>query len=128
MALNIEVFVKHLRENAHPSVSNGKCGIYVRQALQAAGASIPRPYPPTGEAYGPTLRMLGFHEIVVDNPDTFHFRRGDVMVMDSYKGNGGEGHVAGYDGQVWISDFIQRDFWAGPSYRTVRPRYAVFRY
>jgi type VI protein secretion system component Hcp len=40
------------------------------------------------------------------------------------------GHVAGYDGKDWISDFIQLYFWAGPQYRNQRPRpsYAVYRY
>jgi hypothetical protein len=105
----------------------GECGIYVRKALQAGGAKIPQPYQPTGKEYGPALQMLGFHEITVENPDKFNFIRGDVMVMESYKASGA-GHVAGYDGQHWISDFIQRDFWAGKDYRNARPHYAVYRY
>jgi hypothetical protein len=38
------------------------------------------------------------------------------------------GHVAGYDGKHWVSDFVQRDFWAGKEYRKERPHYAVYRY
>lgn len=28
----------------------------------------------------------------------------------------------------WDSDFIQKDFWAGPHYRKQRPAYVVYRY
>jgi hypothetical protein len=38
------------------------------------------------------------------------------------------GHVAGYDGKHWVSDFVQRDFWAGKAYRKEKPHYAVYRY
>lgn len=75
--------------------------------------------------------MLGFHQITVENPDTFHFLKGDVMVMEPYIGSANHaGHVAGYDGRNWISDFAQNDFWAGPRYRkqNPRPNYAVYRY
>jgi len=76
-----------------------------------------------------TLERLGFHEITVDDPDKFNFIRGDVMVMEPYEGSKvSAGHVAGYDGKNWISDFVQVDFWAGPGYRNKRPHYAVYRY
>lgn len=49
--------------------------------------------------------------------------------MEPYeKSTNNAGHVAGYDGRNWISDFIQNDYWAGPRYRTERPKNAVFRY
>jgi hypothetical protein len=128
MPVDIDKFVKRLKDNADTTGwGKGQCGQYVRMALQAGGAKIPHPYPATGKEYGPTLLMLGFHEITVENPDKFHFMKGDVMVMESYKANGA-GHVAGYDGKKWISDFVQTDFWAGPDYRKKRPTYAVYRY
>ena len=76
------------------------------------------------------MERLGFHEITVDDPDHFPFIRGDVMVMQPHRGGEQAGHVAGYDGRYWISDFVQRDFWAGPDYRNQKPRpsYAVYRY
>jgi hypothetical protein len=54
----------------------------------------------------------------------------DVMVMQPHNGGLQAGHVAGYDGQKWISDFVQTDFWAGPVYRNQipRPSYVVYRY
>lgn len=127
MPVDIDKFVKHLRANADEvGFGKGQCGVFVRKALQAGGAKF-SPYPPIGKEYGPTLLMLGFHEITVVNPDTFSFMKGDVMAMEPYKGSTA-GHVAGYDGQNWVSDFVQRDFWAGPKYRKERPKYAVYRY
>lgn len=128
MPVNLEKFTKHLRAHAAKGPpGKGRCGEYVRKALQAGGAKFNGKYPPTGKEYGPALEMLGFHQITVENPDKFSFIKGDVMVMDPHKGSTA-GHVAGYDGRDWISDFIQRDFWAGPAYRKERPHYAVYRY
>jgi hypothetical protein len=131
MPVNIEKFVKHLRDHAaRDHHGQGKCGEYVRKALQAGGANFYGSYPPTGKEFGPTLEMLGFHQITVADPDHFPFIRGDVMVMQPHKGGKQAGHVAGYDGQFWVSDFFQTDFWAGPAYRNQKPRpsYAVYRY
>lgn len=128
MPIDIGKFTKHLHSAADKrGYGKRRCGEYVRKALQAGGANFHGAYPETGKEYGPTLLMLGFHEITVDDPDTFNFMGGDVMVMDPRKGSTA-GHVAAYDGQHWISDFVQRDFWAGPDYRTQRPHYAVYRY
>jgi hypothetical protein len=114
MPVDIDKFIKRLNDNADTSGwGKGQCGQYVRMALQAGGAKIPQPYPATGKEYGPTLLMLGFHEITVENPDKFHFMKGDVMVMESYKANGA-GHVAAYNGKM---DFRLRSDrllgWAG---------------
>ncbi len=130
MPIDLDKFTKQLRANADPGPpGHGKCGEYVRKALQAGGADFGGSYPAKAKSYGPTLEMLGFHEITVDNPDHFGFIKGDVMVMEPYKGSkNNAGHVAGYDGKRWISDFIQRDFWAGHDYRMQRPSYAVYRY
>lgn len=127
MPVDLNQFAQHLRNNALTSPGQGKCAKYVRLALQAAGAEIPQ-YAGSGKNFGPVLLQLGFHEITVNNPDTFHFMRGDVMVMQPYAGGNPHGHVAGYDGSRWISDFIQTDFWAGPGYRAERPSHAVYRY
>jgi hypothetical protein len=132
MTVDIEKFVKHLRAAADPKPpGHGKCGEYVRKALQASGANFNEYGPPHyGKLYGLTLERLGFHEITVDDPEHFPFIRGDVMVMQPHRGGKQAGHVAGYDGRHWISDFVQNDFWAGPDYRNQKPRpsYAVYRY
>lgn len=132
MPIDIEKFVGYLGKHAlKDQHGKGKCGEYVRKALQAGGAHFNEYGPPHyGKEYGLTFERLGFHEITVDDPDHFPFLRGDVMVMQPHKGGKQAGHVAGYDGKFWISDFVQRDFWAGPDYRNQKPRpsYAVYRY
>ena len=127
MSLNIDRFAKYLRENAVPGFGRGRCGEHVRKALQAGGAHISPPYPPSGRLFGPTLLKLGFRSLVVSMPDEFRFLKGDVVVMQPYSGGNVHGHVAGFDGTNWISDFIQRDFWAGPGYRKYRPAFIIYR-
>lgn len=127
MPVDIDKFTKHLRKHAVGGYGASNCAQWVRQALQAGGAIVPQPYPPTAKEWGPTLLRLGFHETTVEDPDKFHFLKGDVMVMEPYKGGKPAGHIAGYDGKNWISDFVQRDFWAGPDYRTQKPSYVVYR-
>lgn len=131
MTINIDKFIRHLHANAdHVGFGHRKCGEYVRKALQAGGAHFNEYNPPrAGKLYSVTLERLGFRQVPVDDPDQFHFMRGDVMVMEPYIGSTA-GHVAAYDGRQWISDFIQRDFWAGPAYRNQKPRptYAIYRY
>lgn len=127
MSIDLNQFAYHLRINALSGYGQGKCAKHVRFALQAAGAQIQQ-YASSGRTFGPVVLQLGFHEIDVTNPDTFHFMKGDVMVMQPYIGGSPHGHVAGFDGSEWISDFRQTDFWAGPGYRSERPSYAVYRY
>lgn len=127
MPVDLTLFAQSLRSNALPGFGQGKCAKHVRLALQAAGAQIPS-YAGSGKDFGPILQQLGFHQITVENPDTFHFMRGDVMVMQPFTGGNQHGHVAGYDGSKWISDFIQTDYWAGPGYRAERPSNVVYRY
>ncbi|MEW7849412.1 hypothetical protein AB2N08_11990 [Massilia aurea] len=127
MLIDLDKFTKHLRSNALPKYGKGRCGEYVRKALQAGGADFNGKYPPRGKEYGPALEMLGFHKISAADPDKFSFLKSDVMVMEPYKGSTA-GHVAGYDGKSWISDFVQNDFWAGPAYRKEKPKHAVYRY
>ena len=127
MAVNLYDFTQHLRSHALTGFGQGKCAKHVREALQAGGAQISQ-YAASGKDFGPVLIQLGFHPIAVDNPDKFQFVRGDVMVMQPYTGGNSHGHVAGFDGTRWISDFVQTDFWAGPGYRAERPAYVVYRY
>ncbi len=47
MTINIEKFVKHLLAAAAPKpTGHGKCGAYVRKALQAGGAHFNEYVPP----------------------------------------------------------------------------------
>jgi hypothetical protein len=121
--LNIAAAVAHLRANAQPH-STGMCARYVRLALKAGGVEI-QPFPPIARIYGPPLTQCGFVNI---NPFLEYTpQAGDVVVIQNYPGGKNAGHIAMYSGSEWISDFKQRDIWAGPGYRAKKPRIDIFR-
>jgi hypothetical protein len=125
MPLDKEKFAKTLRKKANAK-SKGKCAFYVRIALQSAGVAVGA-HPIHAKDYGPTLRRIGFTEIVVENPDTYKFMKGDIVVIQPHPGGSNSGHIAAFDGTQWISDFTQRDFWSGPQYRKHKPSHAFYR-
>ncbi|MBV8633681.1 MAG: CHAP domain-containing protein [Burkholderiaceae bacterium] len=126
MAFDSDKFATYLREHARAH-SQAHCARFVRRALEAAGASTSG-YSVNAKSYGPLLLRNGFRTVKVDNPDKFTPQKGDIVVMDSTKQGGQAGHIAGYDGKNWISDFIQRDFWPGAAYAKEKPEYVVYRY
>jgi hypothetical protein len=125
MPLDTVKFAQYLRKKAGVK-SQGRCAFYVRLALQAGGASL-ADHPAHAKDYGPTLRRIGFREIVVDDPATYRFMQGDVVVIQPYPDGNKSGHIAAYDGRQWMSDFKQRDFWSGPQYRKLQPSHAFYR-
>jgi hypothetical protein len=60
-------------------------------------------------------------------PDKFPFQQGDIVVIQPTKHGNPAGHIAGYDGKDWISDFVQRGFWPGSAYEKEKPGYVVYR-
>ena len=90
------------------------------EAIEAGGITIGR----TGSAkdYGPLLERAGVVPLGPGEP----IRAGDVVVMQQLR-PGHAGHMAMYDGTQWISDFRQDHFYPGPEYRTIRPRYTMYR-
>jgi len=125
MSFDVEKFASHLRMHAEGQ-SLGRCARYVRLALEAGGA-ITAGHPLRAKDWGHILTRNGFRSIAVPDPERFRFQKGDIVVIQPYRGGNPAGHIAGFDGQKWISDFAQRDFWAGPTYRRERPEYAVYR-
>nr|WP_314543256.1 hypothetical protein [uncultured Massilia sp.] len=125
MSFDTEKFAAHLRAHAGRH-SQSSCAKFVRRALEAAGADTGS-YPNYAKHYGPILLRNGFHAISVDNPDEFAFQKGDIVVMNATKNGHQAGHIAGYDGTQWISDFVQRGFWPGPAYAREKPNYVVYR-
>ena len=117
---DVNAAVRRLDANAGSS-STGRCAQYVREALEAGGLDTSG-HPATAGGYDVFLERKGFERLdptAVANP-----QRGDVVVLQDPEG--GAGHIDMYDGSRWVSDFVQRDFWAGPRYRGVAV-YSVFR-
>ena len=88
---------------AHSS-STGRCALYVRKALQAAGYE----FTPNPSAYQyatrGTLANAGFVKISNNTPPQI----GDVVVFDRSSKHR-HGHIQIFDGSNWVSDFRQSD-------------------
>jgi hypothetical protein len=122
------------------STSQGKCAQYVREALEAIGFKINRPYSvyngpniykykngaktliwKHGESYsmakdyGPSLMGAGFSEITPDVD--YKPQDGDIRVFPSPNGNHPAGHIDIWDGQNWVSDFVEWNKIPGTPYK-----------
>ncbi|GAA5562409.1 muramidase family protein [Acinetobacter seifertii] len=100
--LDMDIFAKTLRKRAE-SKSQGKCAKYVRIALEAAGANTTG-HPVPASDWGPTLIKNGYKEVT---PAFDHPQKGDIYIITKTASHQ-YGHIAGYDGTQWISDFRQK--------------------
>lgn len=110
---NVDKFVSTLISNAGSS-SSGKCARHVRLALNAAG--VEGTAGASAYMYKDWLPSKGFHEISTSTTP----QAGDIIVNASgYNGKNAHGHVQGYTGSQWISDFKQSkpDMRAATMYR-----------
>lgn len=89
---------------AHNS-SVGRCALYVRKALQAAGYKFTSQASAYMYANG-TLAGAGFTKI---NHSNYQPQIGDVVVFNRTSKNP-HGHIQIYDGKGWVSDFRQNKF------------------
>jgi RHS repeat-associated protein len=129
--LNINAFVNALNHNAAANAnSTGKCATYVRQALEESGANTSG-HPQFPKDYGPFLVQLGFSEISVNG---YSPRAGDVAIIQPYNQDA-PGHIEGWTGSQWVSDFPQHYYpktpgsgvYPGQPYRNKQPPYAIYR-
>ena len=109
--------VERLTSNSAPSIaaasasgaalgrSIGRCALYVRRALQAAGYSF-TPQPSAYQYANGTLASAGFVKLSNDN---YAPQVGDVAVFNRTAKNI-HGHIQIYDGNQWVSDFRQPKF------------------
>lgn len=122
--LDIPKFVQALDNNAQPH-STSKCGRYVGKALKAGGIDVGNH---DGKDYGPYLKDAGFSEVSPDNYDPL---AGDVVVIQPYPEGNPAGHVEGFDGTHYVSDFVQPQpgVYPGQGYRDAQPQpaYAIYR-
>jgi len=125
MPFDTDKFATYLRKHAGPH-SRSSCAKFVRRALEAGGADT-KGHPTPAKLYGPTLLSNGFHAISVEDPNKFQFQQGDIVVIQPTRHGNPAGHIAGYDGKTWVSDFVQHGFWPGPAYAKEKPDYVVYR-
>ncbi|WP_229505676.1 CHAP domain-containing protein [Massilia genomosp. 1] len=114
-----EVAVQYLNEHGGAD-SLGRCGEYVRKAIEAGGTQLNRHR--RAKDYGASLLTSGFVEI--ENTIT---RAGDVAVIQPIPGHP-SGHMAMFNGTIWVSDFRQlHGYYPGPGYRQLRPPVKFYR-
>lgn len=120
---DIEKAVTALNTNAEPN-SIGRCARYVRMAINAGGVATPS-NPVSAKDYKGYLETLGFKQV-----STTSYEKGDIAVFESFQGKSKfheHGHIQMWNGTQWVSDFKQRDFWAGSDYRTYKPGHVIYR-
>lgn len=124
--LNVNQFATHLRTSAHAN-SQGKCAKYVRQAIEAGGGILVGSRPYHAKDYGPMLLLMGYRQLEIDMPDAAVYLKGDIVVHQPLANGSISGHIAGFDGTRWYSDFKQNDLWGSNGYRTRKAQYAFYR-
>lgn len=102
--INVSKFSNKL-ESISARRSTEKCARNVRIALQTAGADVTN-HPIAAANWGRTLEKNGYKQIkpAFNNP-----QKGDIYIIDSTS-NHVYGHIAGYTGSEWISDFRQNSY------------------
>ena len=98
--------------------SRNCCAWYVMKALHAGGSPA---YILPAYAYSWLLPQLGFDEVAAEG---YTPQMGDIVVFPKVDGHIW-GHIQMWNGQQWISDFMQKGFYAAVGYRGCG--YRIFR-
>lgn len=118
MSWNKYLAAQYAKDNAE-SQSVGLCARYVTNAIIYGGLEIPRTQ--FAKDMGSTLLIAGFKYAII-NIDI-----GDIAVIQPIA-NHPYGHVCIFDGDNWVSDFIQRTMYPGQAYREAMPPFIIFRH
>ena len=115
--------VKMINANAQPR-SRGLCAMYVRSAIEQAGAPT-FGFPGNACEYTEFLPKLGFRKIATHKSSNYKPSAGDIMVFASKPGHR-SGHIAMYNGKMWVSDFKQpKGMWVAKAYE-LEPEWTVY--
>jgi RHS repeat-associated protein len=103
----------------------GHCALIVRLSLEAGGLKTnDRPKSTvSAKNYGPYLLKKGYKTVSKDN---YNPQKGDLRVWQPYPGGDPNGHIDGYDGKGWVSDFKENPLGPGQGYRD-HPNYEIYR-
>ncbi len=127
-SFNVTKAVSALNKNKKPKPI-GKCAMYVRFALEAGNINT-KGHPEAAADYVTFLPKKGFKEAGVTDEKNYSPKKGDIAVFERFQGKKKYhkwGHIQMFNGEKWVSDFEQRDFWAGPDYRESKPNFKIFR-
>lgn len=115
---DIAKFAQHLKGITARS-SSQKCARSIRIALEKAGAKFQN-HPVAAADWGSTLRQLGYRKI---NASFDQPREGDIYIIDRTRSHR-YGHIAGYSGSGWVSDFKQSGY---AVYKNEKVDYSYYR-
>lgn len=102
--INLHKFSSKL-ESISAKHSKEKCAKNIRIALQAAGADVSK-HPVAASDWGHTLEKNGYKKI---KPAFNRPQEGDIYIIERTSGHT-YGHIAGYTGNGWFSDFRQKTY------------------
>lgn len=102
--INLHKFSSKL-ESMSAQHSKEKCAKNIRIALQAAGADVSK-HPVAASDWGHTLEKNGYKKI---KPAFNRPQEGDIYIIERTNGHT-YGHIAGYTGNGWFSDFRQKTY------------------
>lgn len=117
---NKDAAIEYLNEHAE-TLSGGCCAQYVREAIEAGGVQIRRQR--LAKDYGVSLEAAGFDALESSMPND-----GDIAIIEAIADHP-SGHMAMYNGTMWISDFKQlHGLYPGQDYRRLKPPFKIYRY
>lgn len=102
--IDIEKFTQKLVSMSRSTTAH-RCAKYVRIALESAGARF-SDHPIAASDWGDTLTEIGYKQI---KPDFDNPQEGDIYIINSTHRHR-YGHIAGFTGSQWVSDFRQRSY------------------
>ncbi|OTG84018.1 CHAP domain-containing protein [Acinetobacter sp. ANC 4648] len=85
--------------------SSAMCAKSIRIALETAGARFVK-HPVAAADWGNTLTKIGYRQI---QPAFDHPKKGDIYIINRTNRHR-FGHIAGFTGLEWVSDFKQRSY------------------
>ena len=116
--IDIRKFTQRL-QNITASTSSQACAKSIRLALESAGARF-NSHPVAAADWGGTLTKIGYQKIDAsfDKP-----KKGDIYIIHRTNSHI-YGHIAGYSGANWVSDFRQNGY---AVYRNENVNYSYYR-
>ncbi|MDQ9020464.1 hypothetical protein RFI02_05005 [Acinetobacter sichuanensis] len=102
--IDIDKFINKL-DSISARTSSARCARSIRIALQTAGAKF-IDHPIAAADWGDTLEEIGYKQI---QPSFDAPQEGDIYIIDRTRKHR-YGHIAGYTGSEWVSDFKQRSY------------------
>lgn len=99
--VNYDLHYPNFSIGKHPEKSSGLCATAIQLALQEEGFDMTG-RPRDAGLYGPYLEKIGWQKI----SSNITPRRGDICVTRPV-GKHTHGHISMFDGNKWISDYVQ---------------------